>query len=89
MTASNAQQTVVKRPFKLPAKKQMSLSSEESENNKRPAQNIGIDPSFVPSTEEEMAACLADPLWRTCSGQLYKIMVKAPDGEGNSVIRLD
>ena len=33
-----------------------------------------------------MTLCLADPLWRTCSGQLYKIMVKSPDGEDNSVL---
>lgn len=31
---------------------------------------------FVPSDEAELAACLADPMWRVCSGQLYKIMVK-------------
>lgn len=31
---------------------------------------------FVPSNEVELAQCLADPMWRVCSGQLYKIMVK-------------
>lgn len=38
---------------------------------------------FVPVTEEDLARCLADPMWRLCSGQLYKIMVKsvAKDGE--------
>ena len=35
-----------------------------------------IDIDFVPETAEELAACLADPWWRICSGQLYKIMVK-------------
>lgn len=30
----------------------------------------------VPSTAEELEACLADPMWRVCSGQLYKIMIK-------------
>jgi hypothetical protein len=33
---------------------------------------------FVPSNEEELAWCLADPIWRVCSGQLYKIMIKSP-----------
>lgn len=46
----------------------------------------GIDPGFVPVNEAELTACLADPVWRICSGQLYKIMVKAPDGEDNSVV---
>lgn len=45
-----------------------------------------IPTDFVPSTEAEMATCLEDPLWRICSGQLYKIMVKAPDNDGNSVV---
>lgn len=44
-------------------------------------------PDFVPTTEAEMAACLRDPLWRICSGQLYKIMVKSPTGgEESSVL---
>lgn len=34
---------------------------------------------FIPSTNEEMAAALADPLWRLCSGQLYWIMIKGED----------
>lgn len=35
-----------------------------------------VDHSFVPTTPEELAQCLSDPMWRLCSGQLYKIMVK-------------
>lgn len=46
----------------------------------------GIDPGFVPSNAEEMAQCLKDPIWRICSGQLYKILVKAPDADDNSVV---
>jgi hypothetical protein len=46
----------------------------------------GIDPGFVPSNEAELQACLADPQWRICSGFIYKIMVKKPDGEDNSVV---
>lgn len=45
-----------------------------------------IDPAFVPSTDTELKRCLADPSWRILSGQIYKIMVKAPDGEDNSVV---
>lgn len=45
-----------------------------------------IDPAFVPSNAKELAACLCDAMWRICSGQLYKIMVKSPDGDGNSVV---
>jgi hypothetical protein len=39
------------------------------------AQPIAWD--FVPTTPQELALCLADPWWRLCSGQLYKIMVKS------------
>jgi len=40
---------------------------------------------FEPETEEELAKCLADPMWRVCSGYLYKIMVKSDDGDGSVV----
>lgn len=33
-----------------------------------------------------MRACLADPMWRLCSGRLYHIMVKSPDAQDNSVV---
>jgi hypothetical protein len=38
-------------------------------------------PNFKPSTPEELERCLSDPVWRVCSGQLYKIMVKQGDDE--------
>lgn len=40
---------------------------------------------FVPASQQELARCLADPMWRLCSGQLYRIMVKSatPGGETN------
>jgi hypothetical protein len=41
---------------------------------------------FVPSTEAEMAQCLADPMWRLCSGQLYRIMIKSSEGQEAAVI---
>lgn len=47
------------------------------------AKAIPLD--FVPDSPEQLAACLADPMWRVCSGQLYKIMVKSDDGSGSVV----
>lgn len=44
-----------------------------------------IPHDFVPATPQDMARCLADPMWRICSGQLYWIMVKTDDGEGTRV----
>lgn len=40
----------------------------------------------VPKSEAELVQCLADPFWRVCSGQLYKIMVKSHDGLEGSVV---
>lgn len=40
---------------------------------------------FVPQSAEELARCLADPMWRICSGFLYKIMVKSNDGTGSVI----
>ncbi len=39
-----------------------------------------VDLDFRPSTPEELEICLADPIWRVCSGALYKIMTKKPGG---------
>lgn len=48
--------------------------------------SVSVLPSFVPSTPEELAQCLADPVWRICSGQLYKIMVKSPGSDDSTTI---
>lgn len=40
---------------------------------------------FKPSTPEELAMCLADPWWRLCSGNLYKILVKVEGDDGLSM----
>ena len=40
---------------------------------------------FRPKTAAEFSRALADPVWRICSGALYKIMVKSDDGEGSVV----
>lgn len=38
-----------------------------------------IDPAFVPASPEDLKRCLSDPMWRICSGYLYKIMIKGDD----------
>lgn len=48
--------------------------------------NLALLHRRVPTTPEELAACLADPMWRLCSGQLYKIMVKSPDGDDGTIV---
>lgn len=45
-----------------------------------------ITPKTVPKNEAELALCLADPFWRVCSGQLYKIMIKGLDDNDNAVV---
>jgi hypothetical protein len=40
----------------------------------------------LPADPEELARCLADPLWRVTSGCLYKIIVKGDDEEEGSVL---
>ncbi len=49
----------------------------------KPVKPGDIPLDFVPSNAEEMAACLSDPIWRLCSGQLYKIKTKPKDENGN------
>lgn len=44
-----------------------------------------IDLSYRPETPEDLARCLADPMWRVCSGALYKIMIKSDLGDGSVV----
>ena len=44
---------------------------------------IALD--FLPTNEEELAQCLADPYWRVCSGYLYQIMIKGTDGESGVI----
>lgn len=44
---------------------------------------IKID--FKPANEAELVECLKDPMWRICSGELYKIMVKSDEGDGSVV----
>jgi hypothetical protein len=42
---------------------------------------------FRPSNEKEFELALLDPMWRLCSGQLYKIMLKErDDDEGGMVV---
>lgn len=46
----------------------------------------GIALDKVPANAQELAACLADPYWRVCSGAIYKIMVKGHDDQDGSVV---
>lgn len=47
---------------------------------------VGAIPhDYIPTDEADYARCLADPMWRLCSGAIYKIMVKSDDGEGSVV----
>ncbi len=45
-----------------------------------------IPTDFTPTTPDELAACLADPMWRVCSGFLYKIVIKSNEGEEGKVL---
>lgn len=45
-----------------------------------------IDFGFRPTTADELQACLADPMWRVCSGALYKIILKAADDDSDSLV---
>ncbi|MND20871.1 hypothetical protein D3C76_47910 [compost metagenome] len=45
------------------------------------AARAGIDLNFVPSNEQELLACLSDPMYRLCSGRFYRILVKSENGE--------
>lgn len=40
----------------------------------------------IPEDPEELKKCLKDPVWRICSGALYKIMIKGDDGEAATVL---
>lgn len=86
------------RPVTLPAETGNVTSDRERDArlyNERPdspaapeAPLAGMVPlDFVPSSEEELAVALADPMWRICSGQLYKILVKSkqPNDPGHVV----
>lgn len=46
----------------------------------------GIPHDYVPETADDLARCLADPMWRVCSGQLYKIVIKSNEGDEGKVL---
>jgi hypothetical protein len=43
--------------------------------------SLDIEEDSLPTDPEELKKCLADPMWRLCSGRLYKILIK---GDGDS-----
>ncbi|AXF51431.1 putative terminase large subunit [Erwinia phage Pavtok] len=42
---------------------------------------LPVPHDFVPKTPADLKVCLSDPMWRICSGQLYKIMIKGDDND--------
>lgn len=49
----------------------------ESDSTASQDVSSGVPVDFVPQTKDNLRGCLADPVWRLCSGYLYKIMVKS------------
>lgn len=47
---------------------------------------VSIHPDYVPQDADDLARCLADPMWRICSGQLYKIVIKSNEGDEGKVM---
>ncbi len=45
--------------------------------------SIPVALDFVPQSVADLLVCLSDPLWRLCSGQLYKIKTKPRDENGD------
>lgn len=43
--------------------------------------SIPVPHDFVPQSAADLVVCLSDPLWRLCSGVLYKIMIKGDDND--------
>ena len=51
--------------------------------------SVPVPHDFVPTTAADFKVCLSDPMWRLCSGVLYKIMVKEdPEDEGSDSLVL-
>jgi len=52
-----------------------------------PTVAIPVPHDFVPATDADLKVCLSDPMWRICSGQLYKIMIKGDnDNDDDDVL---
>ncbi len=43
--------------------------------------SVPVAHDFVPHTAADLKVCLSDPMWRLCSGVLYKIMIKGDDND--------
>lgn len=55
---------------------------------KRPKGRITVTPGAqLPTSEEELARCLADPEWRLFSGALYQIIVKGEGDDDESFVQ--
>lgn len=42
---------------------------------------VPVPHDFVPQSAADLLVCLDDPMWRICSGALYKIMIKGDDND--------
>lgn len=42
---------------------------------------VPVPHDFVPHSAADLKVCLSDPMWRICSGVLYKIMIKGDDND--------
>ncbi|AEY69590.1 putative terminase large subunit [Erwinia phage PEp14] len=51
------------------------------EHEAPPTVSLPVPHDFVPHTAADLRVCLSDPMWRICSGQLYKIMIKGDDND--------
>lgn len=45
-----------------------------------------IPHDYVPTDADDLLRCLSDPMWRVCSGQLYKIVIKSNEGDEGKVM---
>ena len=50
------------------------------------ATTSSIPLDYRPKDEKDLFRCLADPMWRVCSGAIYQIMVKSSDDDEGSVV---
>lgn len=60
----------------------MSELSNYLDPNAPPTVSIPVAYDFIPRSAADLTVCLSDPLWRLCSGQLYKIKTKPKDING-------
>ena len=48
--------------------------------------SLEIEEDEIPLTPEELEKYLKDPMWRLCSGRLYKIIIKGDDDDTDGLV---